>query len=457
MTATGPQAALFFDSALLPDGWARNVRISIVDGRIATLEVDATPQPGDDRHAIALPGMPNLHSHAFQRAMAGMAECLSDHENGFWSWRDAMYRFVGRIGPDHMAAIAAMAQVEMLESGFTRAGEFHYLHHNIDGTPFANRAEMSAAVCAAAAETGIALTHLPVFYAHAGFGGRAPEAGQRRFVTDIDGFARLLDDCRTAAAILPDAVVGIAPHSLRAVEAGELAALAPLAAGAPIHIHIAEQTREVEECVAHYGARPVEWLLTNTDVDRRWCLVHATHVTDAEITGMADAGAVVGLCPITEANLGDGIFPAAEFLAAGGRIGIGSDSNVLIDMTEELRLLEYGQRLTRRARNVLASPTTRSTGRRLFDAALAGGAQALGAPAALVVGNAADILSLDATHPTLVGKADDAILDTLIFAGGRALIDTVWRYGRPVVVGGHHIARDAVSDRYRRTIAALLA
>ena len=449
--------SLHFSSALLPAGWVHNVRIGITDGRIAALEVDATPQPGDERHAIALPGMPNLHSHAFQRAMAGMAECLSDHEDGFWSWREAMYRFVGRIGPDHMAAIAAMAQIEMLESGFTRAGEFHYLHHDIDGTPFANRAEMSAAVCAAAAETGIALTHLPVFYAHAGFGGRAPEAGQRRFVTDIDGFARLLDECRTTAAGLPDAVVGIAPHSLRAVEAGELSALAPLAAGAPIHIHIAEQVREVEECVAHYGARPVEWLLANADVDPRWCLVHATHVTDAEITGMVGAGAVVGLCPITEANLGDGIFPAAEFLAAGGRIGVGSDSNVLIDMTEELRLLEYGQRLTRRARNVLASPTIRSTGRRLFDATLAGGAQALGAPAALAVGNAADIVSLDATHPTLMGKADDAILDTLIFAGGRALIDTVWRYGRPVVSGGRHIARDAVAARYRQTIAALLA
>ena len=234
-------------------------------------------------------------------------------------------------------------------------------------------------MCAAAAEAGIALTHLPVFYAYSGFGSRAPEEGQRRFVTDIDKFAQLFEACRKAASTLSDAVVGVAPHSLRAIDAEQLHALAAIADGAPVHIHIAEQTREVQDCLAHYGARPVEWLLANATVTPDWCLVHATHVTPDEIRRMAASEAVVGLCPITEANLGDGIFPADEFLEAGGRIGIGSDSNVLIDMTEELRLLEYGQRLARRARNVLASEATRSTGRRLLEAALTGGAQALGA------------------------------------------------------------------------------
>lgn len=448
---------LHFAAALLPTGWASDVCITSTSGRITGVETGAAPQPGDHHHAIGLPGMPNLHSHAFQRAMAGMTEHRSGNADSFWSWREAMYRFTRRITPDQLAAIAAMAQVEMLESGFTRVGEFHYLHHDTDGTPFADAAAMSRAVMEAADETGIALTHLPVFYAHAGFGGRAPEVDQQRFVSDLDGFARLFETCREAARALPDAVVGIAPHSLRAVDPGQLTALAQLAGNAPLHIHVAEQTREVEECLAHTGARPVEYLLDCVDVGPQWCLVHATHVTASEVAAIARSGAVVGLCPITEANLGDGIFPADDFLAAGGRIGVGSDSNVLIDMTEELRLLEYGQRLTRQARNVLASESVRSTGRRLFDACLAGSGQALGAQSAIAIGNSADLMALDANHPALVCKHGDAILDSLIFAGGRSLVRDVWRGGRHVVADGRHIAREAVEARYRRTLAELLA
>ncbi len=448
---------LHFATALLPTGWTAQVRVTCVNTRITAVETGTPPRPGDQRHAIAIPGMPNLHSHAFQRAMAGMTESHGDSEDSFWTWREAMYCFTGRITPDQLTAIAAMAQVEMLESGFTRVGEFHYLHHDVDGSPFADPAEMSAAICAAAAETGIALTHLPVFYAYSGFGGRAPEAGQRRFVTDLDQFARLFEDCRQAASTLPDALVGVAPHSLRAVDRDQLSALAQLADGAPVHIHIAEQTREVDDCLAHYGARPVEWLLDNAPVGPAWCLVHATHADEREIAAIAASGAVVGLCPITEANLGDGIFPADEFLNAGGRIGVGSDSNVLIDMTEELRLLEYGQRLTHRARNVLASAATRSTGRRLFDAALSGGSQALGAPGGIAVGHSADIIALDAAHPALVEKHGDAILDSLIFAGGRTLISDVWRHGRHVVTEGRHTERERIERRYRQTLGALLA
>ncbi len=448
---------LHFATALLPDGWARRVRIGIMDGLIATIERDAAPSAGDERHAIALPGLPNLHSHAFQRGMAGLAEVRGASDDSFWTWREIMYRFVDRLTPDDLTAIAALAYAEMLESGFTRVGEFHYLHQAADGTPFADPAEMSASIMAATDETGLALTLLPVFYAHAGFGGTAPGEGQRRFIHDIDGFARLLDATRAAATALPDAIVGLAPHSLRAVTPSELTALVDLGGQGPIHIHVAEQIREVEDCLAWSGARPVDWLLDHAAVDARWCLVHATHMTDRETDRLAASGAVAGLCPITEANLGDGLFPMEGFHAAGGRYGIGSDSNVRIDATEELRLLEYGQRLTLRGRNLLALEPGGSTGGAIYRAALAGGAQALGVDAGIRVGAPADIVSLDADHPSLMARQGDALLDGLIFAAGRDAIDRVWRRGREVVIGGRHIARDAIAARYRNILSRLLA
>ena len=447
---------LHFATALLPDGWASRVRIGMNDGLIATIERDAAPSAGDERYAIALPGLPNLHSHAFQRGMAGLAEVRGASTDSFWTWREIMYRFVDRLTPDALTAIAALAYAEMLESGFTRVGEFHYLHHAADGAPFADAAEMSVAIMAAADETGLALTHLPVFYAHAGFGGTAPGEGQRRFIHDIDGFARLLEATRAAATALSDAIVGIAPHSLRAVTPDDLVALAQLDEQSPIHIHVAEQTREVEDCLAWSGARPVDWLLDHAAVDARWCLVHATHMTDGETARLAASGAVAGLCPITEANLGDGLFQMKSFLANGGRYGIGSDSNVRIDAIEELRLLEYGQRLTRRGRNLLAQEPGGSTGGAIYRAALAGGAQALGTEAGIRVGASADIVSLDADHPSLAARQGDALLDGLIFAAGREAIDRVWRRGREVVTGGRHIARDAITARYRSTLGRLL-
>jgi len=448
-------ASLHFATALLPDGWARDVRITVQGGLIAAVDVGVAPG-ADARHAVALPGLSNLHSHAFQRGMAGLAEVRGTSDDSFWTWREIMYRFVDRLTPDDLAAIAALAYAEMLESGFTRVGEFHYLHHDRDGRPFADPAAMSGAIMAAARETGIALTHLPVFYAHAGFGGSTPGDGQRRFIHDLDGFATLLDAARAEAATLPDAVVGIAPHSLRAVTPDELAVLVPLAGGAPIHIHIAEQVREVEDCLAFSGARPVAWLLDHAPVGPDWCLVHATHMTEAETVALARSGAVAGLCPITEANLGDGLFPAEAFLAAGGRYGVGSDSNVRIDATEELRLLEYGQRLVRRGRNLLAEPGG-STGGALYRAVLAGGAQALGAQVGLRVGAPADIVSLDADHPSLATRSGDALLDGLLFAAGREAIDRVWRRGREVVTNGRHVAHATIATRYRAALARLLA
>lgn len=449
--------SLHFGQALLAGGWTSDVRITIADGLIRGIASGEAPQPSDERHAIGLPGMCNVHSHAFQRGMAGLAESRGTTDDGFWTWRETMYRFVDRIDEEQLQAIAALAYAEMLETGFTRVGEFHYLHHDATGKRYSDPARLSQSIVAAAAESGIGLTHLPVFYAHAGFGGIEPSHAQRRFVHNLDDFARLLEAVRSATASLPDAVVGIAPHSLRAVTADELRHLCDMADEAPIHIHIAEQGREVEDCLAWSGARPVEWLLDNMPVDGRWCLVHATHMTDMEALRLGESGAIAGLCPITEANLGDGLFPAIPFLAAGGRFGIGSDSNVLIDMTEELRWLEYGQRLARQARNIWASGPGRSSGQDIFDTAVDGGARALGVIGGLYVGEPADMLSLDAQHPSLAGKSTSAILDAFLFAGGRGAIDCVWRRGEKLVTAGRHRGRDRLVERYRRSLTALVA
>ena len=439
---------LHFASALLPSGWANDVQVVVTDGVIAEVTPGVAPVAGDERHAIALPGLASLHSHAFQRGMAGLAETRGPSGDSFWTWRETMYRFVERLDPDAFEAIAAMAFAEMLESGFTRVGEFHYLHRDPSGAPYADPAEMAARIAAAADETGIGLTLLPVFYAHSGFGGEAPKPAQRRFIHDLDGYAALLEASRIAVKPLGDAVVGVAPHSLRAVTAQELAHIATLAA--PIHIHVAEQTKEVDDCIAWSGKRPVQWLLDNAPVDARWCLVHATHMTPEETAALAKSGAVAGLCPITEANLGDGIFPASDFLQHGGHFGVGSDSNVLIDAAEELRLLEYGQRLQHRARNVFAAREGASTGGALFRAALAGGLQALGA------GETADLVSLDLDHPALTGRKDDALLDAWIFAARASAVDCVWRQGRKIVRHGRHRARDEIVERYKLALTKMV-
>ena len=452
MSRTG----LWFRSLLLPDGWADGVRLVIVDGRIETLMRDAPAEPGDECHEIGLPGLPNLHSHAFQRGMAGLTEQRGSTEDSFWTWREAMYRFVDHMGPEEVEAIAAQAFLEMLESGFTRVGEFHYVHHDPAGAPYADVAELAVRIAAAAAETGIGLTLLPVFYRHAGFGGQPSAPGQRRFVNDIERYGRLIEASRKATASLPGAVVGIAPHSLRAATPEQIAAILPLAQGGPVHIHVAEQTKEVDDCLAWSGRRPVDFLLDRLPVDERWCLVHATHVTDAEIDGIAARRAMVGLCPITEANLGDGVFPARCFIERGGRFGVGSDSNVLIDAAEELRLLEYGQRLFLRTRNALARPSTPSVGRSLFDAALAGGAQALGASSGLAVGHAADLVSLKADDTALAHRRHDRWLDGWIFAGSRRTVDCVWRAGARVVNDGVHVRREAIGRRYRKALDRVL-
>lgn len=445
---------LWFERALLPAGWAERVRIKIDGATIASVETDVDAATGDQQHDVALPGLCNVHSHGFQRGMAGLSERRGRPDDDFWSWREVMYRFLDRLTPDDIAAITAQAYAEMLESGFTRVGEFHYLHNDVDGAHFADPAETAGSIVAAADAAGIGLTLLPVFYAHADFGGTPPAPGQRRFISDIDGFARLVEGAR--AKLPTDAVLGIAPHSLRAVTPDELKAIIPLAASGPLHIHAAEQVREVEACLAWSGARPVEWLLDHTDIDARWCLIHSTHIDERECARLAASGAVAGLCPVTEANLGDGIFPGIAYLAAGGRFGVGTDSNILVDAAGELRALEYSQRLQHRKRALLVDTGEPSVGARLFASALAGGAQALGVRAGLAPGHPADIVSLDLDHPSLFGGEAD-LLDRWIFAAREGAIDHVWRAGRKVVESGRHIAASAIADRYRRTVAALLA
>ncbi len=441
--------------ALLPQGWARDVRIVSQGGTLIEVTEGASAEPGDTALAIALPGLGNLHSHAFQRGMAGLTEIGGNSGDSFWSWRELMYRFLAHLQPGAMQAIAEQAYVEMLESGFTRVGEFHYLHHGPDGAPYANRAEMAERIAAAAHSSGIGLTLLPVFYAHADFGGAAPNPAQRRLIHDVDGFAELLQGCTRALKDQDDAVLGFAPHSLRAVTGEELAALLPLNAG-PVHIHIAEQTREVDACVAWSGLRPVQWLYEHVPVDTRWCLVHATHITHAELQQIVASRAVAGLCPITEANLGDGLFPMQTFARAGGRFGVGSDSNVLIDAAEELRLLEYGQRLQLRGRNVLAPGDGQSTGRWLYEQSLRGAAQVLGVATGLQAGAPADLVELDPDHPALIARDGDALLDSWVFAARNGAVRSVWRQGRQLVRDGRHPQREAVAARFAAALRPLL-
>lgn len=457
----GP-VAVHAPMALLPDGWAADIRIDIgVDGRIAAVAAGAAPPPGATLLSpgrILLPAPANLHSHAFQRAMAGMAEAPggAGDDDDFWSWRTLMYRFLDRLTPDDVEAIAAMVQVEMLEAGFAAVCEFHYLHHGSGGEAYADPAEMGGRIVAAAAETGIGLALLPVHYARGGADGRPVADSQRRFACGRDGFARLVEATAAHVAHLPqDARLGVAPHSLRAVSPDDLLADAALRPADPVHIHVAEQTREVEEIEAATGRRPVEFLLDTAPVGDRWCLVHATHMTPGETRRLADIGAVAGLCPITEANLGDGLFDAPRFLAAGGRFGVGSDSNLRITLAGELRLLEEGQRLALRRRAVLASDG-RSVGRTLLEEAAAGGARAAGrGTGTLSVGAPADLVAIDAEGATYAGLTGDAVLDAWIFADAGNPVREVWSAGRPVVIDGRHPKREAVESRFRKALARL--
>ena len=457
--------ALFAAHAYLPQGWRRDVLLEWNDEGILEAVTPGVAAPAGVGHADGpiVPGMPNLHSHAFQRAMAGLAEYRAHASESFWSWRDLMYRFAARITPERLEAIARWLYVEMLKAGYTSVCEFHYVHHAQDGSRYANAAELGQRVVDAAARAGIGMTMLPVLYQYSGFGKREPRPDQRRFLNTPESLLDLLLTLRRERPAHGALAYGVAPHSLRAVSEASLRALlhgldAHLP-GAPIHIHIAEQTGEVDECVAATGRRPVAWLLDRFDVGARWCLVHATHVDEAEAAALAASGAVAGLCPTTEANLGDGLFPARRYLDSNGCIGIGSDSHVAVDWRAELRLLEYGQRLMLRQRNVLASEARPQVADRLFHAALAGGARASGrAVGALAPGCRADWLILDVAHPSLHGREPGDWLSGIVFCehGGTPIAE-VHTGGRRVVHEGRHEDEDEAYAAYREAVAQLKA
>ena len=441
-----------------PDGWVRDATLEHGNGVITSV-VPApayAPQQAPSRR-IALPGLTSLHSHAFQRGMAGLAENCGPGPESFWTWREVMYEFLDRLTPDDVHTIAALAYAEMVERGFTSVVEFHYLHHDTNGRPYANRAAMAEALVEAAREAGIGLTLLPTLYRFGGFGSVAPNHGQRRFLNSLDDYDVLVSASAAALANLPDAKLGVALHSLRAVSPDDVAHVANLMPGAPIHMHAAEQEKEVADCLAWSGKRPVRWLLDNAYLDQRWCVIHATHLDTGEIRDLAASGAVAGLCPITEANLGDGIFPATAFLDAGGCFGVGTDSNVLISASEELRTLEYSQRLRDRRRVRLAS-AGQSTGERLWQSALAGGAQASGrATGQLKAGSRADWIILDHDHAALSGGSIGTIIDRALFATPALPVKEVWIGGRRVVADGRHISGDKIRARYGAVMQRLSA
>lgn len=448
---------LHFATALLPDGWRDDVLVSLEGGAIAAVEAGAAPGDAERFAGAAVPGLPNVHSHSFQRGMAGLAERRGDAPDSFWTWREVMYRFLDRLSPDDIEAIAAQAFAEMLEAGFTAVGEFHYLHHAPDGAPYANLAETAERIAAAAAATGIGLTLLPVLYHHGNFGGAPAVPGQRRFLNDLDRYARLLEASARAIRDVPDARIGIAPHSLRAVALDELRALVAAHPAGPVHIHVSEQVKEVDDCLAAHGRRPIELLFDTAPVDGRWCLIHATHADAGEIALMAGSGAVIGFCPLTEASLGDGICDVTGYLAGGGRFGVGSDSLIRVSAAEELRTLEHVQRLRHRSRNTLGGPGI-STGRRLHEAACAGGAAALDRTTGRIApGARADIVVLDRDHPSLAAARGDVILDAWIFSADNAGVGDVICGGARVVSGGRHRDRDAIAARYRAAVRRLEA
>lgn len=459
------QRKLKFASALLPSGWQQDVIFSIdAQGMIEKVEAGNSDESLAAVKGFAIPAVPNVHSHAHQRLMAGLAEVAGPGADSFWTWREVMYGFALKLSPEDLQAVAAQLYVETLKSGSTIIGEFQYLHHQPDGSPYAEPAELTLRCLAAAEEAGIAITLLPTLYAYGGFGGQAPTQGQRRFINGADRYLKILSTLQKAIADKPQHRLGISPHSLRAVTRELLNEVIVGLDGmgkedAPIHIHVAEQTKEVDDCLAWSGGkRPVDYLLDNFSVSGRWCGIHATHMTADETERMAKSGMVAGLCPTTEANLGDGTFPADRFLKAKGAIAIGSDSHISVSPAEDLRQLEYSQRLRDRTRNALAAGPGQSTGRTLLDGVLVGGARSMTQPVgALKAGLRADITVLDEEHPALIGRQGDAVLDSWIFSGGNPCVSDVFVAGRQVVKDHRHINEDAIKKNFQAAVKRLSA
>lgn len=448
---------IFSARALVENQWKSDVLVSVdPQGLIERIDVSATPTSGSIKVDSLLPSIANLHSHTFQRAMAGMTEYRAKAQDSFWTWRQLMYRFLEHLTPEHIEAIAAQVFLEMLEAGYASVGEFHYVHHAPGGGHYASQTELSDRILAAAKQAGIGLTHLPVLYTYGGARKEELAGGQLRFGHSVNQFLRLMEDLQAKLpAAHSDTTLGIAPHSLRATSPEELSEVTSSFGDGPVHIHIAEQPKEVDEISAWLGAKPVEWLLNNQNVSERWCLIHATHMTQKELVGVAQSGAVAGLCPITEANLGDGAFSGPQFLAAGGVFGVGSDSNVRISLSEELRTLEYSQRLRDIARNLMVMGEG-SVGHSLYCGAAKGGAQAIGRNAGkIAVGLLADLTAINADHPYLCALSEDQLLDGFCFAADDSVVTDVWSAGRHMVQEGHHVHRDAILANFRAAMTDL--
>jgi formiminoglutamate deiminase len=447
---------LFADWALLPEGWRSHVRVTISqDGFIESVTPNISAHSTDQRlpGKLLVPAPGNLHSHAFQRAMAGHAETRNEGHGSFWTWRETMYGFLAQLDPDDIEAIAAFAYMEMLETGFAAVGEFHYLHHAANGTAYENPAEMAQRIIAASKRTGMGLTLLPVLYERGGTDNRPLNTHQSRFGCDWDRYQTLHHAIKLSRK---DQVLGVAAHSLRAVTPDNLARLASTYQDLPLHLHIAEQEAEVRDVIQSHGTSPVAWLLDNIPVGSNWCLVHATHMSHDETTALARSGAIAGLCPVTEGNLGDGIFSASDFITSGGRYGLGSDSNIRISLTEEMRLLEYSQRFKERRRAVMRRDPG-SVGHALFQNILGGGAAALQRPSGQIApGFWADMIALDADTILPFVPSSDQWMDHWIFVSGDTAVQDVWSAGRPMVQQGSHIHRESISAAFRETMARLM-
>jgi len=454
---------LYADNILLADGWATELTITIEQGVITAIE-SGKAEGAEVVQGAVIPGMVNCHSHAFQRAFAGFSEQGSEGQDSFWTWRKIMYQFLAQLTDVDAKNIAKQLYIEMLKMGYTRVAEFHYLHHDIDGSAYdnnaANLATMAQAIFDAAKESGIGLTLLPVLYQHSGFGEQKPTDGQKRFINSTKQFNQLVSDCFTLSEHYSNTNVGIAPHSLRAVDKVSLteavAHVRALDNQAPVHIHISEQQKEVDDCLVHYGKRPVQWLLDNVELDKHWCLIHATHLDEQERKGIVAKQAIAGICPTTEANLGDGIFPTTEFLAENGTFAIGSDSHISVNPIEELRWLEYAQRLIRQQRAILATPKQASVGQNLWQQAAIGGGQSTNSnTGSLAIGKQADLLVLDSDKTKLFANANQHLLDSVIFASQQNPVADVMVNGQWVIKAQQHAEQVITSEKFAELLIKL--
>ncbi len=440
---------IFSERAWLRNGWNKKVRIQFESGLISSIETGAIAEEGDTHVDTLLPALANMHSHSFQRAMAGMTEFRTTKKDSFWTWRNLMYQFLEELSPEHLEAISALVFMEMLESGYASVGEFHYVHHQKGGIRYDNPSELTIRIMSAASKTGIGLTHLPVLYTYGGVKKAELEGGQLRFGHSLDEFVHLVEESIIALkGMSPDTMVGIAPHSLRATTPEELRELTSKFSNSPIHIHIAEQPKEVMEISEWLGARPVEWILKNNEIKDNWCMIHATHMTPVETNELAKTQAVVGLCPMTEANLGDGPFNGPTYLEAGGKFGLGSDSNIKISLTEELRILEYSQRLRDLKRNIMVDEVG-SVGKTLYLGAATGGSQALARKSGSIeIGKLGDLLAINSRHQQLCTLKEEQLFDGLCFAADDNIVTDVWSAGRHNVKEGRHVMKQKIVENY---------